>query len=149
MNESNVPNTNSIIQNANLNQIKFQYVAIFIGVTWHKKLRNKTFLKLKRHFPTANIICYSHGFGVGWLSSALPVLKSDKTPLQGGPLTLEQISWIGGAYPLGALLGDVLFSVLLNCMGRKSCMMALAIPNIVELEEKLITMATIYSNSEN
>lgn len=86
---------------------------------------------MKKIFFTANIISYSHGFGVGWLSSALPVLTSKDTPLKSGPLTLDEISWLGGVYPLGALFGDVLFSVLLNCMGRRSSMMALALPNIV------------------
>ncbi len=80
----------------------------------------------------ANIVSYSHGFGVGWLSSALIVLKSEETPLTTGPLTMQNESWLAGSYPLGALTGDILFSLLLKFMGRKTSMMALAIPNLVK-----------------
>ncbi|KAG4071882.1 hypothetical protein HA402_006043 [Bradysia odoriphaga] len=52
----------------------------------------------------ANIVGFSHGFGVGWLSSAVPALKAEDTPLESGPLSLQQESWLGGSYPLGALL---------------------------------------------
>lgn len=57
-----------------------------------------------------------------------------------GPLTLEETSWLAGSYPLGALLGDVLFSVLLNYLGRKIPMMVLAIPNLVSERIKKFSM---------
>ncbi|KAJ6649968.1 Facilitated trehalose transporter Tret1, partial [Pseudolycoriella hygida] len=103
MNPSDLSNHDSF------SQIKFQYASVFV----------------------ANIIAYSHGFGVGWLSSAIPTLRSDSTPLKSGPLTLEQISWLGGSFPLGALFGDLLFSLLLNFMGRKTSLMVMALPNLI------------------
>lgn len=81
---------------------------------------------------TANIVSYSHGFGVGWLSLAIPALKADDTPLESGPLSLQQESWLGGSYPLGALTGEILFAMLLNLTNLKISMMALAIPNLVQ-----------------
>lgn len=82
----------TIIQNVNFSQIKFQYVSIFVGRTNRKNEINphKTtppYYITEISLP-ANIVSYSHGFGVGWLSSALIVLKSEKSPLTTGPLTM-------------------------------------------------------------
>ncbi|XP_037038930.1 facilitated trehalose transporter Tret1-2 homolog [Bradysia coprophila] len=104
-NESTCKSTEKI----KFTKTKFQYLAIFV----------------------ANIVGYSHGFGVGWLSSAVPALKAEDTPLDSGPLSLQQESWLGGSYPLGALTGEILFSLLLNFTSLKITMMAMAIPNLI------------------
>jgi len=91
------------------NQVRYQYIIVF-GV---------------------NIISFCHGFAVGWLSSAVPILKSDETPLLSGPMTLEQTMMLGGLYPLGGFLGNCVFAVLVNYFGRITSMSFLAFPNIV------------------
>lgn len=68
---------------------------------------------------------------MGWLSPAIPILKSKETPLQSGPLTLEQTMWLGGVYHIGAILGNCVFGVLVNYFGRITPMSLLAFPNIV------------------
>lgn len=82
-------------------------------------------------FLTVNIISLCHGFAVGWLSAAVPILKSEDTPLQSGPLTVEQTMWLGGVYPLGGFVGNCIFGILVNYFGRITSMSLLAIPNFV------------------
>lgn len=43
----------------------------------------------------ANIVFMTHGVMIGWLSPALTKLMSDDTPLKTGPLTKDQLAWIG------------------------------------------------------
>lgn len=35
------------------------------------------------------------GCAMGWLSMALPLLRSDASPLETGKLSLSEMSWIG------------------------------------------------------
>lgn len=72
-----------------------------------------------------------HGLAVGWLSAAVPILKSAETPLQSGPLTVGQTMWLGGVYPLGGFVGNCIFGVLVNYFGRIASMSLLALPNFV------------------
>ncbi|XP_037039365.1 facilitated trehalose transporter Tret1-like isoform X4 [Bradysia coprophila] len=88
-------------------QVKYQYITI-LGVS---------------------IISLCHGFAVGWLSSAVPILKSEDTPLQSGPLTVQQTMWLGGVYSLGGAIGSGVFGILVNYFGRTTSMSLLAIPN--------------------
>lgn len=82
-------------------------------------------------FLIVNIISLCHGFAVGWLSAAVPILKSEDTPLQSGPLTVGQTMWLGGVYPLGGFVGNCIFGLLVNYFGRITSMSLLALPNFV------------------
>lgn len=46
---------------------------------------------------------------------------------------MTEISWIGSLFGLGSLLGNIMFGVLLDRIGRKWCMYMLALPVIVRL----------------
>lgn len=78
----------------------------------------------------ANFIMYSHGCILGWVSTALLLLKSDETPLKTGPITLEQLSWIGSMHSIGAIFGTFTFGFFTSCMGCKRAMAFLGIPAI-------------------
>lgn len=42
----------------------------------------------------ANVICLCHGIAIGWLSPNLPKLEASNSPLESGPLTLSEKSWV-------------------------------------------------------
>lgn len=68
---------------------------------------------------------------IGWLSPALPILTNpDRTPLVSGPLTGEQVSWIGSMSSVGALVGTFIFGIMSAQMGSKRAMTFLAFPVI-------------------
>lgn len=70
----------------------------------------------------------AHGAVIGWSSPALPILSSEQSPLASGPLTMDQISWIGSINCLSAMLGTIAFGYLISLMGIKRAMLLLTIP---------------------
>lgn len=72
----------------------------------------------------------SHGIACGWLSPYLTTLRSDETPLISGPLTIEQLSWIGALLPCGGMFGCFIFFFIANKFGRKIALLSIAIPQI-------------------
>lgn len=73
-----------------------------------------------------------YGVGMGWLSTALPLLQSDDTPLETGPITTEQLSWAGSIISIGALLGNFSFGYLTNVIGSKNAVLILGVPQMVK-----------------
>lgn len=58
----------------------------------------------------ANVICLCHGIAIGWLSPNLPKLEAKDSPLESGPLTLSEKSWVRNiASILLSLLCFILF----------------------------------------
>uniref|UniRef100_A0A2M4AI92 Putative sugar transporter n=1 Tax=Anopheles triannulatus TaxID=58253 RepID=A0A2M4AI92_9DIPT len=77
-----------------------------------------------------NVINLSHGAGLGWVSPYLPVLMDEnQTLLETGPVTVEQGSWIGSILCLGGLCGAFVYSFLVEKLGIKKSIQALAIPH--------------------
>lgn len=71
-----------------------------------------------------------HGAVVSWFAPSLPILLSDNTPLESGPLTNTELSWLGSINNLGALVGILLFGALLTpYLGCKKSMLFLAFPS--------------------
>lgn len=59
---------------------------------------------------------------LGWVSPVLPLLKSDDSPLDTGPLTVEQSSWIGSSHCLTGIIGLFTFIYMSNRFGCKFAM---------------------------
>lgn len=78
-----------------------QYYAAVIGKII-KEIKLK-FNNRKKYF-IANILMISSGVMTGWTSPAIPFLESEETPLKSGPVTTEEISWIGANLSLGGTL---------------------------------------------
>ncbi|XP_055590223.1 facilitated trehalose transporter Tret1-like [Uranotaenia lowii] len=76
-----------------------------------------------------NIISLSYGAVLGWVSPFLPLLQSDQSPLDTGPVTIEQSSWIGSILCIGAMLGALIFGILAPMIGVKKAIHCLCIPN--------------------
>lgn len=78
----------------------------------------------------ANLIMLCNGLALGWTAPALPKLTSEDTPLLSGPLTNEQISWIGSFNFLGTIVGSIIFVYIISLIGCKRALLVLAIPSI-------------------
>lgn len=68
-------------------------------------ISTKTQLIFSALIVLVNIIAVSHGCLVGWLSPFLFYLKSEKSHLTTGPLSEDDVSWIGSLLCLGAFSG--------------------------------------------
>lgn len=82
------------------------------------------------HF-VVNLITFSHGSTIGWLSPlTLKFQSKDDTPLN-YPLTWSEISWIGSFTFFGAMIGTVVFYFILRYMSLRIAMLLLPFPTMV------------------
>uniref|UniRef100_A0AAG5DAG9 Major facilitator superfamily (MFS) profile domain-containing protein n=1 Tax=Anopheles atroparvus TaxID=41427 RepID=A0AAG5DAG9_ANOAO len=78
----------------------------------------------------ANLISLSLGTAIGWLSPFLPLLISVDSPLEHGPVTDVQATWIASLLCIGAIVGTFLFGWMAERFGRKTSLLATALPLI-------------------
>ena len=81
-----------------------------------------------------NLMTIAHGATTGWLSPITHILQSDASPFDSGPMTNEQMSWLGSIVMLGGLFGNLSYSTINNYFGMKISILTLGIPNIVNIE---------------
>lgn len=79
----------------------------------------------------ANLVILNNGIVIGWLSPALLILESTETPLKSGPLTPEEVSWLASAINIGALLGIIMFEIIITRYGSKIALITLGPTAIV------------------
>lgn len=106
-----------------------QYYAVYSGESpshIHGVFNCKPFYS----FRTANLLGFSHGCITGWVTPALLLLQSDESPLETGPITLEQLSWIGSMNCIGGVFGTFTSGYAVGLIGCKRTMAILAIPAI-------------------
>lgn len=77
-----------------------------------------------------NILVVAHGCAMGWTSPFIPYLKSPETHLESGPLTSEDVSWIGSLLSIGGLIGTVAFGSITEKIGKRNTMFLLVIPHL-------------------
>lgn len=68
---------------------------------------------------------------MGWISPSINILLSDETPLTTGPLTYEQLAWIGSINNIGAFCGIITFGGITMRLGCKRCILLLGVPSVV------------------
>ncbi|CAO1413721.1 unnamed protein product [Diamesa hyperborea] len=78
-----------------------------------------------------NLLAFSYGASCGWNSPSIPILESDDSPLNSGPVTSEESSIIGSILCLGGLVGTLLFGWLMERIGRKISICITAIPQAI------------------
>lgn len=66
-----------------------------------------------------------------WFAMALPLLQSDETPIESGPLTIDELSWAGSIVAIGALIGNILFGFIVKIIGSKNSTLFHGIPQLV------------------
>lgn len=62
---------------------------------------------------------------------ALPLLKSDATPMETGKLTRSELSWIASVMPLGALIGSCFCGFIVTIVGTRNMIYYIGIPQLV------------------
>lgn len=78
-----------------------------------------------------HIITIGYGVTVGWTGPIIPLLQSADTPLPGGPITVEQVSWVGSFFSIGGMSGTILYALIHTYFGKKTGLLMLAIPHLV------------------
>lgn len=51
--------------------------------------------------------------------------------MAGGAATHAELSWVGASITLGAIVGTLIAGFLAQCIGKKTTLMALAVPNFI------------------
>ncbi|XP_053663210.1 facilitated trehalose transporter Tret1-like [Anopheles marshallii] len=78
----------------------------------------------------ANLIALAHGFTLGWVSPSLEYLRSNDTHLAGGPMTVEEISWLGSSLCIGGMIGVPLYGSLADRIGKRRALQCIAVPHV-------------------
>uniref|UniRef100_A0A182JVW4 Major facilitator superfamily (MFS) profile domain-containing protein n=1 Tax=Anopheles christyi TaxID=43041 RepID=A0A182JVW4_9DIPT len=78
----------------------------------------------------ANLIALAHGITLGWVSPSLEYLRSNETHLVGGPVTVEETSWLGSSLCIGGMIGVTLYGSLADRIGKRRAMQIIAIPHV-------------------
>jgi MFS family permease len=80
----------------------------------------------------------NYGMQGGWISPMTKVLKSDLSP-SGVPLSDDEISWIGSTMSIAAVFGVPLYTYIADKFGRKTGIIAMAVPQAVSAWETFST----------
>lgn len=59
------------------------------------------------------------------------ILKSDKSPLPTGKITVEEASWVASLVNAGGVFGTLFFGPITNKFGRKNPLIVITGPTIV------------------
>ncbi|XP_050093676.1 uncharacterized protein LOC126576447 [Anopheles aquasalis] len=92
-----------------------------------------TFASIRNQFLgtfAVNIIALAHGGVLGWVSPSLAYLQSNGTHLAGGPLTVEQTSWLGSSLCIGGMIGVTLFGLLADYVGKRRALQCITVPHV-------------------
>lgn len=68
---------------------------------------------------------------MGWVSPSINILLSDESPLTTGPLTYDQLAWLGSINNIGAFCGIITFGGITMRLGCKRCILLLGVPSVV------------------
>lgn len=79
----------------------------------------------------ANFIMIGFGCATGWVSMATPWLKSADTPLKTGPLSPEDLSWIGAIVSIGAIGGNFFCGFIVTFFGARNTIFLIGLPQMV------------------
>ncbi|XP_051858945.1 facilitated trehalose transporter Tret1-2 homolog isoform X2 [Drosophila albomicans] len=98
--------------------------------------RNQFFAAL-----SANLLTLSYGASFGWISSSYLQLQDPQTSrLTLGTLTKDDLGWVTSSLSPGGLFGVLFFGWLADKIGRKRCLLLMAVP--IVLHWLLIATAT-------
>lgn len=76
---------------------------------------------------------------MGWPSAAFLALQSKDSPLQSGPLTTSEISWVGSILCIGGICGNMFFAWLSDKLGRKVSMLLAVLPLLVRIRLSILS----------
>jgi MFS family permease len=80
---------------------------------------------------TMDLLAFSYGATCGWPSASLPLLKSDDTSLESGPITTNEASWIASGMCIGGFFGNLFIGWLSTRIGQKFSLCLVSVPQIL------------------
>lgn len=111
-------------------------------------IKNKKFRKnFLNFFILVNIIAISNGAFTGWPSASFLVLQADDSPLKTGPMSNTEAGWVGSVLCIGGLIGNIFFAWFTDKIGRKRCLLLIAIPSFVSLWHRQTHISSVKSNT--
>lgn len=78
---------------------------------------------------SVNLITLSHGCAIGWLSPFLPYLRSSESHLSSGPVSSDDVSWIGSSLCIGGFFGTIIFGKISQKFGNRVALLLLVVPH--------------------
>lgn len=82
-------------------------------------------------FGTGNLLSAAYGSASTWAGPNFSILTGENAPFEAGPLTKEQASLVVSMPCFGAIIGTVLYTMLIDRFSRKLLLVSIAIPEIV------------------
>lgn len=76
----------------------------------------------------------AYGAACGWPSAVFSILNSSGTPLETGPMTIEELSWVVSLLCVGGFVGNMFFGFIADRFGRKLPILSIAVPITVRLK---------------
>lgn len=55
-----------------------------------------------------DLLAFSYGASCGWTSASIPILKSEETPFETGPISTNEASWIASGICVGGFVGNLI-----------------------------------------
>lgn len=95
---------------------------------------------LSNSLLAANLLMIANGMVLGWPVQFLPKLESIDTPLDSGPLSSDEISWIIGISSIGSLLSLICNGFIIPIVGSKRIL--LCCTTLIIIHWLLIHVAT-------
>lgn len=123
-------NNNSVETKFQWKNVGHQYYATISG-NLQNELKFVIKLLEQLFIPLANLLTFVHGAVIGWIAPALPILLTESTPLKTGPLTTDEVSWIGSINSIGGIFGTLSFGYFTTKFGCKRVMSFLTIPSLI------------------
>lgn len=116
-----------------------QYLAVLFGKYNSKNLFSKFRLSLLFQINCnflANLSTFAFSTSIGWIGIALVKYETDQSPLPSGRVQPDELGWIASLLGIGGLIGTIASGWMANCIGRKYSLLAMAIPQIVNIDIK-------------
>jgi hypothetical protein len=116
-----------------LSVIYFTYLIILTNSVEITMSKSKRFNFFTQYYAGvfANFLTITYGVTLGWTSPTIPILESELSPLESGPATVEQISWIASSLSPGGILATLTYGFVSNFLGRKLALLLVAAPQLV------------------
>lgn len=80
---------------------------------------------------SANLMTSAHGASNGWMSANFLALQKHDSSLPGGPLTMNEASFVLSIYFVGAMVGNFIAPVIVRRFGSKRVILCAAFPQMV------------------
>lgn len=80
---------------------------------------------------SVNLTTVSYGMAIGWSSPSLPILLSDDSPLETGPISPNEAAMISAVLCVGGALGAISSGFIIDQIGRKPSLLMCGLLQIV------------------